>query len=355
MERILNGHGILLQARVEVEPVLRGLVDTLPEESRKIAAYHFGWQSPEGAPRRAGTGKAFRPAMTLAAARATDADPEQALTAAAAVELVHNSTLIHDDIIDQDVMRHGQDTVWKVFGIPEALVVGDSLLALGLRALTQLGCSCGTAVALLADAMIEVCEGEIAESKFESDSNVTLNDCLKMAERKSSGLVRGAFAIGAALGTADNAIIQEFADFGTQLGIAYQIGNDLLGIWGDPDKTGKPAGRDLATLKKSLPVIAALNSDTQAGRQLQEIYSRQQHLTEEQARNAADLVEQAGALKWAQAEVARITQIATRHLELAIPDPDRGSELQCFVDLATTHFEDYSGILLGGKYGNGQC
>jgi geranylgeranyl diphosphate synthase, type I len=309
-----------------------------------VAAYHFGWESPEGAPYRAGAGKALRPAMTLAAARATDADPDEALIAAAAVELLHNSTLIHDDVIDEDVVRRGRDTVWKVFGVPKALVVGDSLLALGLRALTQLGCSCGRAVALLADAMIEVCEGEIYDSELENDSNVRLSDCLKMAQRKAL-LVSGALAVGSALGTTDDFIIKEFADFGRQLGIAYQIGNDLLGIWGDPDKTGRPAGSDLVMLKKSPPVAAALNSDTQAGRQLQVIYSRKQHLTEEQARNAADLIEQAGALEWAQAEVARITEIATRHLELAVPDSDRRSELQCFIGLATTQLEDYSGNL----------
>lgn len=290
---------LLDDAREAVQPLLKSRLDTLPTTLRQRAAHHF-----------AGGGKAVRPALVLATARALDADHDTALTVATAVELVHNFTLIHDDVHDQDAERHGRPALWTVYGTSEALLVGNAVCALGLETLDGL-----KGVGRLARCVTDLCEGQSLDIAFEQRQDVGLDECLRMSAGKTGVLLGCACALTALNAGADEATVQAFDDFGIEIGIAFQFANDLLGIWGDEQATGKPTGSDLARLKKTLPVIRALQSGTEAGAQLVELYAQGVELDETQTRRAQTLVARTGAREWAEAEIHRRVDLALSFVE----------------------------------------
>ncbi|MFD5463352.1 polyprenyl synthetase family protein [Kitasatospora sp. NPDC127059] len=312
--------GLLLErTRAAVDPVLRDAVASLPGRMRLVAGYQLAWWDEHGIPIDASRGKALRPALVLAAARATGGEDTVALPAAAAVELVHNFTLLHDDVMDRDELRRHRPTAWRVFGVNDALLAGDALHALAFRVLADAAAS-----VRLAACVIELCEGQHADCAYESDSAVTLSDCVTMAEAKTGALLGCSAALGAhAAGAPQHQVVQLDA-FGRRLGLAFQITDDLLGIWGDPGRTGKPAGADLAVRKKSLPVVAALRSGTPAGEHLRTAYAADSGATPAEL---AALVEAAGSRRWARTQTTRHREAALALLRHAVPDPAAAAEL----------------------------
>ncbi|MEU0881755.1 polyprenyl synthetase family protein [Lentzea sp. NPDC005914] len=296
---------LLDDARRAVEPVLRQRVDTLPTTLRQRAVHHFGWDDPAS-----GTGKAVRPALVLATARAVGAGLTTALTVAAAVELVHNFTLIHDDVHDQDTERHGRPALWTVCGTSEALLAGNALCALGIETLADLN-----GVGRLARCVTDLCEGQSMDIDFEQRQEVGLDECLRMSAGKTGVLLGCACALTALNAGAGDDVVQAFDDFGIEIGIAFQFANDLLGIWGDERATGKPTGSDLSRLKKTLPILRALQSGTAAGDQLAELYAHGVELDETQTRRATALVERTGARQWAESEIHRRVDLALTFVE----------------------------------------
>ncbi len=282
-------------------------------------------------------GKAIRPALVLAAADALGGDPADAVRAAAAVELAHNFTLLHDDIVDEDPTRRNRATAWSVFGVPDALVTGDAMLALALRVLADDGHEqAGAASARLATCVIELCAGQQADCAFEDRAplDVSLDECLRMAEAKTGALLGCACAMGALYAGAGEAEVAAMDAFGREAGLAFQLIDDLIGIWGDPELTGKPAGADLAAHKKSLPVVAALTSGTADGEELAALY-RGPLLEEKDVRRAADAVERAGGRDWAQAEAGDRMARALDQLSLAVPDLAAAGDLLALAEFVT--------------------
>lgn len=205
---------ILARARTVVDPALRAAVESMPESMRRVVAYHFGWREVDGTPAEADAGKAIRPALVLAAAQACAANSRaadsfslnspavrSAVRAAAAVELVHNFTLLHDDVIDRDVTRRHRPTAWRAFGATEAILAGDALHSLALRTLAEdTHAATGPALRRLAHCVVELCDGQQADCAFEQRSTVSLDECLAMAEAKTGALLGTACAIGALYG-----------------------------------------------------------------------------------------------------------------------------------------------------------
>ncbi|HEU5331365.1 MAG TPA: family 2 encapsulin nanocompartment cargo protein polyprenyl transferase [Actinocrinis sp.] len=326
----------LVRARAIVDPVLRAAVATLPPAMRRIAAYHFGWADAAGNPARADPGKAIRPAMVLASAHAHGAAPEPAMRAAAAVELAHNFTLLHDDVMDRDTTRRHRPTAWAVFGVPDAILAGDAVHALALRLLAEdPHPAAPAAAARLAACIAEICEGQHDDCSFESRERVALDECLRMAEAKTGALLGCACAIGALYARAPEPAVTAMDGFGRRIGLAFQLADDLIGIWGDPRVTGKPAGADLAVRKKSLPVVAALASGTPDADALAALYRTPGALAPEQIRAAADAVERAGGRDWAQAQAADYMADAVDRLARAVPDADAADDLLTLAELAT--------------------
>jgi geranylgeranyl diphosphate synthase type I len=249
--------------------------------------------------------------------------------AAVAVELVHNASLLHDDLLDGDQMRRGRPAVWSAFGTSAALLAGDALFFLAVRVMADpcatialagpgggLGGSTATGpgVVCLADAVRELVEGEYADIVLEQRAQVSVEESQAMAARKTAALLAASCALGAMAAGVAGPVVQRFRDFGHHVGVAFQYVDDLLGIWGDPAVTGKPARSDLATRKKSLPVAYALASGTPAGADLAGLYATPGPLADGHLEQAAELVEQAGGRAWATAQADQHITAALDHL-----------------------------------------
>lgn len=327
---------VLRRAGELTGPRIRQALDRLGEPVRTVARYHFGWCDADGRHTDAGWGKGLRGALVLGGAQALGAAAGQALGAAAAVELVHNFSVLHDDVMDQDTTRRGRPTAWTVYGSAQALLAGDALLVLAMEELASAPPVRHAAGAQeLCRALLELVAGQSTDLAFEERADVELEECLTMAAGKTAALFAGACGLGALAADGEPAQVEALRGFGHHLGLAFQLVDDLLGIWGDTRATGKPVGADLHRRKKSLPVVAALRSGTPAGRRLAELYHDDRPLKTTGVARATALVEQAGGRGWALAEAVRQRSMALDRLAEATLDPAAAHGLRSLVDLAT--------------------
>ncbi|CAL9566583.1 polyprenyl synthetase family protein [Streptomyces sp. R1] len=340
---VAEGHEaavLLRESRASVDPELRSAIASLPDRMRRIALYHFGWQHADGTPATGNAGKAIRPALVLTAATALGGPAARAAAgrAAAAVELVHNFTLLHDDVMDRDATRRHRPTAWTVFGDADAILAGDALQALALRLLAaDPHPASAAAAARLADCVMELCEGQHADTAMEGrpPGQVTLDETLAMAEAKTGALLGCACALGALYAGAAAEDVEALDAFGREAGLAFQLIDDVIGIWGDPRHTGKPAGADLAARKKSLPVVAALTSGSPAAAELAELYAAPYDKDKEDLERTALAVERAGGRDWAQAQAADRMARAMQELARAVPDPEAAGGLLALAEFVT--------------------
>jgi geranylgeranyl diphosphate synthase type I len=313
----------LTRCRDEVLPALRACVARLDPLSRAATSYHLGWTEADGAPRSGGSGKSVRATLALLSAELAGAPATVGLPGAVAVELVHNFSLLQDDVMDGDTERRHRPTVWFLWGKSNALLVGDALLALAAEVLLESGApTAAAATRELMAATRDLVKGQIADLEFESRHDVGLDECLDMADGKTAALLATSTAIGALLADAPPGVVDTLRGYGRHLGMAFQLVDDLLGIWGDPTVTGKPVLADLRARKKSLPVTYVLSQDGPTGRALADWYATPPAPDgdpADQLRRAAELVEAGGGRAWATAE-------AERHLA-------RGEELLARVSL----------------------
>lgn len=311
--------------RKVIDQGLRLAVDRLPEPAAKIAAYHFGWTNAGGVN---GSGKAVRPLLTLLSAKAVAGEWVSAVPAAVAVELVHNFSLVHDDIIDRDGMRRHRPTVWKAFGTTEALLVGDAMHALAFEIISEsAGGRSKDGAALLAGTVRALIEGQLADELFEERAQVELSECVAMSEAKTASLMGCATALGALLAGGNKDHVESLREFGFRLGLAFQHIDDLLGIWGDPGVTGKSRFSDLRSRKKSLPVTAALESTHAEVGELTHLYTSQEPLSENDLLHVAELVEICGGRQASREAAEHLTLTATSHLTASGLDPEAVAEL----------------------------
>ncbi|MQS99073.1 polyprenyl synthetase family protein [Streptomyces jumonjinensis] len=319
---------LLERGRALSTPVLRAAVDRLAAPMDTVAAYHFGWIDAQGRPADGDGGKAVRPALALLSAEVVGARPEVGVPGAVAVELVHNFSLLHDDLMDGDEQRRHRDTVWKVHGPAQAILVGDALFALANELLLELGTvEAGRATRRLTAATRGLIDGQAQDISFEHRERVTVEECLEMEGNKTGALLACAVSIGAVLGGADDRTADTLEAYGYHLGLAFQAVDDLLGIWGDPVATGKQTWSDLRQRKKSLPVVAALAEGGAASRQLGELLAADAKSTEfasfseEEFAVRAALIEEAGGREWTSQEARRQHAVAIEALDgIEMPD-----------------------------------
>ena len=226
--------------------------------------YHFGWEDESGRSIEARKGKLLRPALCLLACEALGGAWQEALPAAAALELLHNFTLIHDDVEDASEQRHGRRTIWSVWGEAQAINTGDGMFALAYATLLRLS-ALGhdsdrvlKAVQMLDTATLLLCEGQHRDLASTNAHRLSTQGYLDMIEGKTAALLATSCGLGAMLGGATDEDIDAISDFGRCTGLAFQIQDDVLGIWGDAAETGKPASDDLIAGKQSYPVVFAL-------------------------------------------------------------------------------------------------
>ncbi|MFE5856852.1 polyprenyl synthetase family protein [Streptomyces sp. NPDC056500] len=323
---------VLCRSRQLTEPVLRKAVSRIPEPSRSVAEYHFGWQDGGGNPAAGDWGKGMRGALVLASASAMGGVPDQAVAAAAGVELVHNFSLLHDDLMDRDGTRRGRPTVWSHFGDAQAVLTGDALLVVAMEGLSETP----PMLQELTDALLCLVAGQGADLAFEQRTDVTLDECLAMAAGKTAALMASACALGALAVGAQSGRTKALRRFGHHVGLAFQLVDDLLGIWGCSSESGKPVGADLRRRKKSLPVVAALSADGPEARRLAALYLDDDGpLTEAHVCEAVDLVDRAGGRAWAEREAQRQREEALAALAAADPTPEGAQQLFSLAHIIT--------------------
>ncbi len=254
----------------QIETEMRGILDTGDDcvtPQYNMMRYHLGWADSDFRTVSLPSGKRLRPILCLLACSEAGGDPTQALPAAAGLELLHNFSLIHDDIEDGDEVRRHRPTVWSIWGMPQAINVGDGMFTLSFLALHGLG-GVGVTPELTLTALhtfTKTCqaltEGQYMDMSFETRDDVTVEEYMRMIQGKTAALVGACLSIGALIGGANEPQREALTRFGTSTGLAFQIQDDILGIWGDPEITGKAAGNDILRRKKSLPILHALNHD----------------------------------------------------------------------------------------------
>jgi geranylgeranyl diphosphate synthase type I len=238
--------------------------------------------------------------------------------------------------MDGDTERRHRPTAWTVFGIGAAILAGDALLALAQDLLLEDNAPQGLwASRCLSAAVQRLIAGQGADLAFEKRDDVGLTECLEMAGDKTAALMACACSIGAIHAGAAPSLAMGLAGFGAHIGQAFQLTDDLLGIWGAPEVTGKPVQSDLRARKKSLPVVAALNSGTPESRELAEMLARTEPLTEEDLARAAGLVEAAGGRRWAEDEADSQLSSASKCLAEADLPEDVRAEFMAIAEFIT--------------------
>ena len=266
---------ILGRFQPELEAELKSVLDPATLPLYDMLRYHLGWIDQFGHPQEAKGGKALRPSLCLLACQAVGGDWKKVLPAAAALELVHNFSLIHDDIEDGDLERRGRATVWSIWGQPQAINAGDAMYALARMAILRLD-GVGPqkvvqAARLLDETCLRLCEGQHLDISYETRLDIDIDDYLEMIGGKTGALFRCSLTLGALLGSDDEQATSHLGHFGFNLGLAFQVRDDVLGIWGDEDITGKPIGSDIRRRKKTLPVVYGLGK----AEKLRAIYQRE--------------------------------------------------------------------------------
>jgi geranylgeranyl diphosphate synthase type I len=208
-------------------------------------------------------GKRLRPYMVMKSCEMLGGKARDAINAASAIEMVHNFTLVHDDIMDNDEMRHGVTTVHKKFGMPIAILAGDVLFSKAYQIVSSTSLPSNSVINLvsrLAKSCVEVCEGQLLDIRMAKSEKIpSQSQYVKMIEKKTAALFEVSCAMGAICANAKQKDISNLSRFGKSLGIAFQITDDLIGVLGNPTVTKKPVGNDLREGKKSLPILLAIN------------------------------------------------------------------------------------------------
>ena len=298
---------ILAKYRVDIADTIKYLTNQSPPDMAGIIGYHFGWLDQNFQPANFSGGKMFRPTICLLVYEAITGEYQPALPAAASIEIIHNFSLLHDDIEDNDVERRGRPTAWTIWGQARAINVGDYVFSMAYKALhlldpTQIPLERILDIhQLVNDACLKLTEGQDADIWFETLQEVTTDMYLDMVYKKTGVLVEAAILSGAKLATADENIIKNYADFAQNIGLAFQIRDDVLGIWGDSAETGKSAENDIRKKKKTLPVLYTLGKVSGERKdKLQAYYAQPEPLSDSEIMFVRECLEWADARKYAQ-------------------------------------------------------
>lgn len=298
--------------------------------------YHMGWADEGLNPAHVNSGKRIRPLLCLLACAAAGGDWRQAVPASAAIEILHNFSLVHDDIQDVSPTRRGRSTLWTLWGQPLAINTGDAMFAmahLAMNRLAERGVPAEIVVRALRrfdETCVALTQGQYSDMSFETRDGVDVDEYIAMITGKTAALIALSTELGALVAGADDDRVSALADFGLNLGLAFQVQDDVLGIWGDEVVTGKSTATDITTRKKTLPVLYGLpRSQT-----LRALYDGDATDSEFVGRVVA-LLDETGAREYAVREAERYTDQAVASLAAAQP-----------VGPASAALETLTGILL---------
>lgn len=314
---------------IEIESRLRAFFTDRPQVAplfREMTDHHFGWHVRQ-TPGSLG-GKRIRPLLVLLVARALTGRHSHAMPAALALEIIHNFTLIHDDVMDESTERRHRETLWVRWGMAQAINAGDGLYALGMQSLLDLRGQGARpeqvidAMNVLLKACVATVEGQMLDVSFEQRTDVTPDEYLTMIAGKSGALIEASTRLGALLSTDDRRMIDAYADFGRNLGLAFQIWDDYLGVWGEAESTGKSATSDIEGKKQSYPVLLAFQqADEPLLARLQALYA-QERLSPADVREVYQALETVGSAQQTRDLIEVYFQRALAALDSVAADND---------------------------------
>jgi geranylgeranyl diphosphate synthase, type I len=316
---------MLLAIEVELQHQVARLDEPRTRRFHEMLTYHMGWTGERSGPEA--QGKRIRPLLVLLTCDACNADWKSALPAAAAVELVHNFSLVHDDIQDNSDKRRGRDAVWRKFGMPQGINAGDALFVLSNQAILDLAPTHSTetifkAAKILHDTCLDLTRGQYLDMSYEQRSDLTIEDYWPMVGGKTAALLSACCALGSLLSGVDVTTQQAYRDFGHYLGLAFQVQDDLLGIWGDSAQTGKSAESDLVTGKKSLPILYGIGKNGPFTRRWAKCPVNPEEVT-----GLAEQLAAEGARLYTQETADQMTDLALQSLRMADPQDEAGEAL----------------------------
>jgi len=291
----------------------------------EMLSYHMGWTGENAGPEA--TGKRIRPLMVLLVVEACDREWLHAAPAAAAVELVHNFSLVHDDIQDNSDKRRGRKTTWKIWGMPMAINVGDALFVLSNQAIMDLSPhypaeTVVKAATVLHNTCLDLTRGQFLDMSYEKRNDLGVEDYWPMIAGKTAALLSACCHIGAILGGADESKQDAYRSFGHTVGLAFQVQDDILGIWGNEALTGKSAASDLLEGKKSLPVLHGLSQ----GGMFAERWAKGP-IRPDEVEELAKVLASEGSYEYTHAMSRQMTTLALDNLREADPKGEAGEAL----------------------------
>ncbi len=311
----------------ELQKQVARLDNTQTRPFYEMLAYHMGWTGKDKGEKAAG--KRIRPLMMLLVVEGCDDGDNwlRAISAAAAIELVHNFSLVHDDIQDNSKTRRGRPTAWKIWGMPMAINMGDALFSISNQAIMDLNNHYPAelvikAASILHNACLDLTRGQFLDMSYEDRVDLSVEDYWPMITGKTASLLSSACYIGALLGGSDEGTQDAYRSFGHALGLAFQVQDDILGIWGDEAITGKTAASDLIERKNSLPVLFGLNNNGAFKKRWME-----GQIQPEEVEEVAQMLANEGAYEQTYAISEQMTLLALNNLREANPQGGPGVAL----------------------------
>lgn len=297
--------------------------------------YHMGWVNKQFKLEQIKSGKRIRPLLCLLTCAAADGQWQQAIPAASALEILHNFSLIHDDIEDASPTRRGRETIWTIWGIEQGINIGDAMFALSFLAMTRLT-EREVSAAVTVDALrrfgetcVTLTHGQYYDMWFETQEIISVEEYINMITGKTAVLLSLASELGGRIAGVDEDTWNHYAQFGLKSGLAFQVIDDILGIWGDEGRIGKSAATDIMTKKKTLPVLYGLEND----QALRDMYLTTEEPDASFVKFALDRLNQMGALDYAKEKAAHYSKSALHHLEEAQPSGEAGEALFELADM----------------------
>ena len=326
----MDSKPLLTRIESELQRQVSRLNSPRTQPFHEMLTYHMGWTGEGAGPEAAG--KRIRPLMLLLCTSACGATWEPALPAAAAVELVHNFSLVHDDIQDNSDKRRGRPTTWVKWSMPMAINVGDALFVLSNQAIIDLNEYYSPdvivrAAGILHDTCLDLTRGQFLDMSYEERVDLSVDDYWPMVAGKTAALLSACCHIGALLGGADEPKQESYRSFGHYLGIAFQVQDDILGIWGNESLTGKSAASDLVEGKNSLPVLAGLGRNGKFAARW-----KQGPIQSEEVEAVARLLTNEGGYETAYEASKQMTDLALLNLYEADPQGEAGDALYELAD-----------------------
>lgn len=321
------------QMRVMLPPIeselkrqVRRLSDPSTERFHEMLTFHMGWQKENG--RKKPAGKRIRPLLCLLACASVGGRWRQALPAAAALELLHNFSLVHDDIEDNSPVRRGRQTVWRRFGMPLAINAGDALFTIANQAALNLlqyyeAPTVVTALGIIEQACLDLTKGQFLDLYNQEKGRLTLEGYWTMIGGKTAALLAACSQVGALLGGANPGKVYTYRKFGELLGLAFQVEDDILGIWGEENRTGKSAATDLQEGKLSLPVVYGISRRGAFAKLWRDAPHRRRNAVQ-----LRGLLEDEGALEYSTQHADRLTREAVDTLKRLRAQGDAGAALE---------------------------